>query len=62
MGQDENIDFDSIDMTHEPPAEEPARQHYFIAKTRQIVKKKSEELGRPLTLAVVTFGCSTVIV
>lgn len=52
----ENIDFDNIDITQEPPTEEPARQYYFIAKARQIVKKKSEELGRPLTSVVVTFG------
>ena len=53
----ENIDFDSIDLTKQPPAEEPQRQYYFIAKARQYVKKKSEELGRPLLACTKTFGC-----
>lgn len=43
--------------TQEPPVTEPARQYYFIKKAREIVKKKSEELGRQLTAAAVTFGC-----
>lgn len=57
IGMFADIDFDHIDLTQEPPMEEPARQYYFIAKTRQYVKKKSEELGRPFTAAVTTFGC-----
>ena len=28
----ENIDFNSIDLTQEPPVSEPERQYYFIAK------------------------------
>ena len=32
------IDFSKIDLTAEPPAEEPARQYYYIAKCRQYVK------------------------
>ncbi len=51
------IDLDTIDLNSEPPKEEPARQYYFIKKCREIVKKKSEELGRPLTFCVTTFGC-----
>ena len=39
------------------PMEEPERQYYFMAKCRGIVRKKSEELGRPLYYTVVTFGC-----
>ena len=46
-----------IDITKEPPTEEPARQYYFIKKCREIVKKKSDEIGRPLTACSVTFGC-----
>lgn len=52
-----NVDFDSIDITQEPPEEEPARQYYFIAKYRKYVKEESERLGRPLFAVVRTFGC-----
>ena len=34
----ENIDFNSIDLTQEPPVSEPERQYYFIAKCKQYVK------------------------
>lgn len=53
----DNVDFDSIDITQEPPEEEPARQYYFIAKCRKYVKEESERLGRPLFSVVRTFGC-----
>ena len=53
----ENIDFNSIDLTQEPPVSEPERQYYFIAKCRQYVKEQEEPAGHPLTAAVVTFGC-----
>ena len=53
----ENIDFNSIDLTQEPPVSEPERQYYFIAKCRQYVKGQEELAGHPLTAAVVTFGC-----
>lgn len=46
-----------IDITKEPPTEEPERQMYFIKKARQIVLKKAQELGRPLFSCLVTFGC-----
>lgn len=46
-----------IDLNSPPPTEEPARQYYYIKKCREIVKKQSEELGRPLFAATVTFGC-----
>ena len=39
------------------PAEEPARQYYFIEQVREILKEKKTLLGRPLTFCVVTFGC-----
>ena len=39
------------------PAAEPERQYYFIEQARKLVKKKSEELGRPLFFCCVTFGC-----
>ncbi len=52
-----NIDFDSIDLTQAPPAKEPQRQYYFIAKCRQYIKAESGRLGRSLTANVTTFGC-----
>lgn len=50
------INLDDIDITQTPPTNEPERQYYYMAKARQYVKKKSEELGRPLTLFLKTFG------
>ena len=46
-----------IDISGAPPEEEPARQMYFIKKVRQIVLKRSREIGRPLFSHLVTFGC-----
>lgn len=51
------FDLNKIDLNLDPPAEEPARQYYYMAKCRQYVKSTSERLGRSLTSAVVTFGC-----
>ncbi|MBS6395679.1 MAG: tRNA (N6-isopentenyl adenosine(37)-C2)-methylthiotransferase MiaB [Clostridiales bacterium] len=53
----ENIDFNSMDITGEPPAAEPARQYYFIAKARSYVQAEKERLGRSLTANITTFGC-----
>lgn len=53
----ENIDFDNIDLSQNPPQEEPERQYYYIAKARQYVQEKSRKKGRPLTFCVNTFGC-----
>ncbi len=53
----ENIDFDNIDLTQNPPQEEPERQYYYIAKARQYVQEKSRKKERPLTFCVNTFGC-----
>ena len=36
---------------------ETKRQYEFMAKAREYVKNQSEELGRPLTYCVTTFGC-----
>ena len=47
---------DGIDLSKSAPEEEPQRQYYFIKKARQIVKKRSEEIGRPLFCNIVTFG------
>lgn len=56
----ENLDRD-IKMLREGseniPVSEPERQYYFIEKAKQYVKAKEEELGRPLTANITTFGC-----
>ena len=46
-----------IDLSKQPPTEEPQRQYYFIKKARGLVKAKSEALGRPLFACSKTFGC-----
>ena len=48
---------ENIDITVEAPVNEPERQYYFIKKARDYVKRTSEEIGRPLTFCVTTFGC-----
>lgn len=52
-----NIDFDSMDLSLQPPVKEPERQYYFIARLRQYVKAEGVRLGRSLTANVTTFGC-----
>lgn len=51
------IDLANIDITCEAPEKEPERQYYFIAKLNRIVREKSEELGRPMSCCIQTFGC-----
>lgn len=51
------IDFTKIDISGEAPNTEPERQYYFIAKARKYVKEQSEQIGRPVTFCVTTFGC-----
>lgn len=46
-----------INLSEKAPQEEPFRQYYYIEKAKQLVREKSRELGRPLSSAVVTFGC-----
>ena len=46
-----------ISLSSEAPGEEPQRQYYYIEKARAYIQKKSEEIGRPLTFCVTTFGC-----
>jgi tRNA-2-methylthio-N6-dimethylallyladenosine synthase len=48
---------ESIDISGPVPLREPERQYYFMKKAREYVKKKSEELGRPLFAVIKTFGC-----
>lgn len=51
------INLDRVDVTAPPPAEEPERQYYFMARDRELVRAKEAELGRSLRACVVTFGC-----
>ena len=52
-----DLDLDMVDINKPAPEFEPNRQFYFMAKARSWVKKKSEELGRPMTFFTQTFGC-----
>ena len=51
------IDFNQIDITGEPPKEETGRQYYYMAKLRGMQETKSQEIGRPVTYCLETFGC-----
>lgn len=53
-----DLDLDMVDISKPAPEFEPNRQFYFMAKARSWVKKKSEELGRPMTFFTQTFGCA----
>ena len=50
-------DLKKINLETVPPAEEPDRQYYFIAKCRQYVKEFEAENGRLPKACVTTFGC-----
>lgn len=52
------ISLDLVDIDAQAPEFEPNRQFYFMAKARDYVKRKSAELGRPMTFFTQTFGCS----
>lgn len=47
----------SIDVNGEAPAEETARQYYYMEKAAQYVEEESKAAGRPLTYFVQNFGC-----
>lgn len=51
-----DINLDLVDISGEAPVDEPKRQYYYMAKCREILAKKSEELGRPLYCQIKTFG------
>ncbi len=51
------IDLDKIEISAEPPAEEPARQYYFMAKCREWVREFERKNGRRPTAFTQTFGC-----
>ena len=51
------IDLDNIDITAEPPAAEPEREYYFMAKCRERVRVFEQKNGRFPTACVVNMGC-----
>ncbi len=51
------FDLNKIDLTADAPENDTERQYYYMAKAKQLVKAKSERLGRKLTFCVNTFGC-----
>lgn len=51
------IDLEKIDVSHEPPTQEPARQYYFMAKCREWVREFERKNGRRPCFFVQTFGC-----
>ena len=51
------INLEKIDINSDPPAKEPDRQYYFIAKCREWVREFERENGRCPTACVQTFGC-----
>ncbi len=51
------IDLGRVDTSLPAPEAEPQRQYYFMAKCREYVAGKEQELGRKLTYHVQTFGC-----
>jgi len=51
------IDLDKIDITKEPPTEEPARQYYFMAKCRKLVREFEKKNSRRPCFFTQTFGC-----
>ena len=51
------IDLDKIDIAAKPSTEEPARQYYFMAKSREWVREFEKKNGRRPTACTQTFGC-----
>ncbi len=51
------INLEKIEINSDPPAKEPDRQYYFIAKCREWVREFERENGRCPTACVQTFGC-----
>ena len=53
----QEIDLDKIDISSEPPTEEPARQYYFMSKCREWVREFEKKNGRRPCFFTQTFGC-----
>lgn len=54
------IDLDRMDPSLDPPAEEPERQYYFMARCREWVLAFQQDHGRPPRACIQTFGCPKV--
>ncbi len=52
-----DVDLDTIDLSQAPPAAEPERQYYFMAKCRMLTRSLEAEYGHQPTFHVETFGC-----
>ena len=50
-------DLDKIEFGSAPPAEEPARQYYFMEKCQDWVREFEQKKGRRPTAFIQTFGC-----
>ena len=48
---------DRMDISGEAPAEEPARQYYFMKKCKVWAAEEEKRIGRTLTLSMQTMGC-----
>lgn len=51
------MDLDKINIHAEPPAKEPARQYYYMAKCREWVQAFEQKNGRRPCFCIQTFGC-----
>ena len=45
------------EVMNKAPEKEPDRQRYFMARCREIIERRKQELGRDLTFNDQTFGC-----
>lgn len=45
------------EVMNKAPEKEPDRQRYFMARCREIIERRKQELGRELTFNDQTFGC-----
>ncbi|MCM1058471.1 MAG: hypothetical protein NC517_12845 [Firmicutes bacterium] len=54
------IDLEKIDVSLQPPTEEPDRQYYYMAKCRERVREFERKNGRRPSACVTTFGCPNV--
>lgn len=57
IDKDMEAKIEASDLSKSPPEEEPARQYWFMKKCREIIRRESERLGRPLYACTETFGC-----
>ncbi len=53
----QEIDLDKIDISAEPPIEEPDRQYYYMRKCRERVREFEQKYGRLPKFCVVNMGC-----